>query len=68
MKTLYKFLLFFLLLSVTTFPQNRISGTNNRNFKELKTNLIKPERGNWKDTFREKQFYENNIDEKIVIQ
>ena len=67
MKTLYKFLLFFLLLSVTTFPQNRISETNNRNFKKLKTNLIQSERGNWKDTFREKQFYENNIHENRVI-
>ena len=66
MKTLYKFLLFFLLLPVTIFPQNRISETN-RNFKEIKSTFIKFESDIRKDTFREKQFYKNNIDEKTVI-
>ena len=67
MKTLFTFLLFFLLLSVTIFPQNRISETNNRNIKELKSTFIKSERSNWKDISREKQFYENNMDEKTII-
>ena len=67
MKTLFTFLLYFLLLPTMIFSQNRISEINKRNFKELESNLIKSERGIRKDTFREKQFYKNYIDKKRVI-
>ena len=67
MKTLFQLLTYFLFLPAAIFPQNGISETDKRNFKELKSNLIKSEIRSWKDTYRAKQFYENNIGNKTVI-
>ncbi|MFZ0452105.1 MAG: hypothetical protein WAM24_00030, partial [Ignavibacteriaceae bacterium] len=67
MKTSFKLLLYFLLLSGIIFPQNRISVRVRRNFKEFKSNSIKSARSNWKEALRDKQFNGNNIDDKKVI-
>ncbi|MEJ2614354.1 MAG: carbohydrate binding domain-containing protein [Ignavibacteriaceae bacterium] len=68
MKTLFQFLVYFLLISTIIFSQNRITEINERNYQKSKPHLLKYGISIWKDIYTDKQFYrgENKAEERTI--